>query len=48
MSKELKDILEDIIILIAQVSAGYDDKYINEQATELFEKVSKMEVNNNE
>lgn len=44
MNNELKQILQDILILIAQLSEGYDNKYIQEQATILFTKISKMEV----
>lgn len=53
MNKELKDILEDIILLIKDLTSKDDSPYcdkelINKQATELFEKVNKLEVTNNE
>ena len=53
MNKELKDILEDIIMLIVDLTSEDDSPYcdketINRLATELFEKVNKLEVNNND
>lgn len=44
MNKELQDILQEIIILIAQLSKGYDNKYIQEQAIILSTRISKLEV----
>lgn len=46
MNKELKQILQDILILIIQLSEGSGNKYIQEQAMRLFTKISKMEVKN--
>lgn len=53
MSKKLKDILEDIIMLIIDLTSREDSPYcdketINKQATILFKKVNKLEVDNNE